>query len=95
MARIREERDRLEDKDAVRSEAERTGFEREVTWLEEQRQPCEKVMVAFQKAERSCLRVVCSSFRVWVAVRAVVVVCFFVCSNNRVQSFVACRLWCR
>ena len=50
-ARMREERDRLEEKDAVWSEAERTGlygFESEVTWLEEQRQPCENVMVALQ-----------------------------------------------
>ena len=38
----------FEEKDTVRSEAERTGFEREVTWLEEQRQPCEEVMVALQ-----------------------------------------------
>ncbi len=45
-ARMREERNRLEEKDAVWSEAERTGFEREVTWSEEQRQPCEEVMVA-------------------------------------------------
>ena len=47
-ARMREERDRLEEKNAVRSKAERTGFERDVTWLEGQSQPCEKVMVASQ-----------------------------------------------
>ena len=37
--RIWEERDRLEDKDAVGSEAERAGFERKAVRLREERRP--------------------------------------------------------